>query len=61
MVDFNDIYTIADVEKIYKISRQTLHSRLKNLNEGIDYKKLGIRMPILLSSDGVKKLISLSN
>ncbi|CUU51229.1 hypothetical protein [Clostridium beijerinckii] len=58
-VELREIYTIGEVEELYNIPRQTLHSRLKNLTEGIDFRKLGIRMPILLTPDGVEKLISL--
>lgn len=57
-VELREIYTISEVETIYKIPRQTLHSRLKNLTEGIDFRKLGIRMPILLTPDGVDKLVN---
>jgi Fic family protein len=56
-VELREIYTISEVEEIYKIPRQTLHSRLKNLVEGVDFRKLGIRMPILLTPDGVEKLV----
>ncbi|MFL0167632.1 hypothetical protein ACJDTP_21400 [Clostridium sp. WILCCON 0112] len=41
----------------YNISRQTLHGRLKNLQEGIEYRRLGERQPILLSPEGVKKIV----
>ena len=57
----DDIETLASVAKKYKISRDTLDSRLKsrNLIEGIDFKKLegGLRMPVILSPSGVEKII----
>jgi hypothetical protein len=61
-----EIFTIADIEKNYNIHRQTLHSRFNKLIdsneliEGVDYRKLGVRMPDLLTPSGVEKLIKLS-
>jgi len=56
--ELKDIMTITEVGKIHGIPKQTLHLRLKNLTEGVDYRKICIRMPILLSPDGVKKIIN---
>jgi len=61
MFELKEIFTLADVVNIYNIPKQTLHSRLKNLTEGVDFRKLGIRMPILLTPNGVEKLVSEQN
>lgn len=58
--ELKDLLTIPEIEKKYNISRQILHSRLKHLTEGVDYRKLGIRMPIILTPDGVEKLINVN-
>ncbi|WP_035790252.1 hypothetical protein [Clostridium beijerinckii] len=59
-MELKDIKTIQEVADEYNISRQTLHGRLKNLQEGIEYRKLGERQPILLSPEGVKKIVKSS-
>ncbi|NMF04585.1 hypothetical protein ACUH7Y_09700 [Clostridium beijerinckii] len=56
-MELKDIKTIQEVADEYNISRQTLHGRLKNLQEGIEYRRLGERQPILLSPEGVKKIV----
>lgn len=57
----SDIKTLQEVARDYNISFHTLQTRLesKNLNmiEGTDYKKLGARMPTLLSPQGIIKII----
>ena len=59
-MELNDIMTLSEVSKKYKISSSTLRDRVsssKDLIEGIDYKKLGPRMPTIFSPQGVKKII----
>ena len=57
----SDIKTLQEVARDYNISFHTLQTRLisQNLNmiEGIDYKKLGKRLPTLLSPSGIEKII----
>ena len=57
----SDIKTLQDVSREYNIPFPTLQTRLesKNLNliEGEDYKKLGKRLPTLLSPSGIEKII----
>lgn len=56
-----DIKTLQEVSREYNIPYPTLQTRLKlesyGLIEGIDYKKLGQRMPTLLSLSGIEKII----
>jgi len=56
----SDIKTLQEVARDYNISFHTLQTRLssKSLNmiEGIDYKKLGQRLPTLLSPEGIEKI-----
>lgn len=58
----SDIKTLQEVARENGISVRTLQDRLslKSLNmiEGEDYKKLGLRLPTLLSPSGVKKILS---
>lgn len=60
-MNLNDIKTLREIAVEHNISAKTLTLRLKlksfNMIEGIDYKKLGPRMPILLSPSGVEKII----
>lgn len=60
-MNLEDIKTLSDVSKEYDIPVITLKKRLElesyNMIESIDYKKLGARMPTLLSPSGVKKII----
>lgn len=60
-MELKDIMTLSEVSEKYGIKRETLKKRLGyksyNLVEGIDYKYLGPRMPVLLSPEGVKKII----
>jgi len=51
-----DIKTLKEVSTEYDIPIQTLHSRLKNLIEGEDYKLLGKRQATILSKEGVLKI-----
>lgn len=63
MISLDEIKTIEQVSEEYNIHRQTLHSRFKKLIdskiliEGIDYRNLGKRMPILLAPSSVEKII----
>jgi len=54
-----DIKTVNEVAIENNISRQTLLSRIDTLDlvEGEDFKKLGRRMPILLSPQGIDKVL----
>lgn len=54
-----DIKTLQEVAREYNIPFATLQSRLRinNLIEDIDYKKLGKRLPTLLSKSGVEKIL----
>ena len=57
-IQLKDIKTLKEVADKYKIPIKTLQFRLKNLEEGIDYKKLGKRQPTILTPLGVEKLIN---
>lgn len=59
LMTLKDIKTLRQVSKEYNISAFTLHTRLKFLEEGVDYIKLGEgkRQPIALSPGGVEKII----
>ena len=58
----SDIKTLQEVAREYNIPVRTLQDRLslKSLNmlEGKDFKKLGLRLPTLLSPQGINKIIS---
>ena len=58
----SDIKTLQEVAREYNIPVRTLQDRLilKSLDmiEGKDYKKLGLRLPTLLSPQGIIKIIS---
>jgi len=58
-MQLKDIKTVNEVAIEHDISRQTLLSRIEtiDLEDGVDIKKLGRRMPILLSPEGVKKIL----
>lgn len=57
----NDIKTLQEVSREYNIPFPTLQTRLTlksfGLIEGEDYKKLGKRLPTLLSPSGILKII----
>lgn len=57
----NDIKTLQEVARETGIPVRTLQDRLslKSLNmiEGEDYRKLGVRLPTLLSPQGIEKII----
>lgn len=57
-MEFDDIKKLQEVADEYSIPLKTLQSRLdsRNLIEGVDCKRLGRRMPTLLSPEGVKKI-----
>lgn len=63
-MELKDIKTLTEVAEEYNIPPVTLRKRLDyksyNLIEGIDFKKLGARMPILLSPSGIEKIIKKS-
>lgn len=60
LMKLSDIKTLQEVSREYNIPFSTLQTRLSlksfGLIEGEDYKKLGKRLPTLLSPEGVKKL-----
>lgn len=56
-----DIQFLSDVSKDYGIPVRTLQDRLANLKEGIQYRKLGKRLPTLLTPGAVEKLVQGKN
>jgi len=58
-MQLKDIKTVHEVASENNISRQTLLSRIESLElkEGVEIRKLGRRMPILLSPEGVRKIL----
>ena len=60
-MELKDIKTLQEVSREYNIPFPTLQTRLKlssfGLVEDVDYKKLGKRLPTLLSPIGVSKII----
>jgi len=57
MLKLSNIKTLTEVSEIYKIPLKTLQSRLKNLEENIDFKRLGKRQSTILTPEGIKKII----
>ena len=59
----SDIKTLQDVAKEYDISFHTLQTRLKSkkfdLIENEDYRKMGKGQSILMSPEGVKKIVKI--
>lgn len=53
----NDVKTLQEVARENNIKFSTLQSRLKYLDEGVDYRKLGKRMPTLLWPSGITKIL----
>lgn len=56
-MQLKDIQFLSDISKDYGISLYTLQYRLKNLEEGEEYRKLGKRMPTMLTPEAVKKIV----
>ena len=57
-MNINEVLTLSEVAKKYNVSVQTLHSRLKNLDEFVDYRRIsGTHQPIILTPTGIKKLV----
>lgn len=56
-MNLKDIKTLQEVARENNIPFATLQSRLKKLEEGEDYKRLGKRLPTLLSKSGVEKIL----
>lgn len=60
-MELKDIKTLQEVAREYNIPFPTLQTRLNSkktqLIEGIDYKRLGVRLPTLLSPSGIEKII----
>lgn len=57
--DINDYKLLTEISSENRINVQTLHSRLKsrNLIEKKDYRSLGERRGILLSPEGIDKIL----
>lgn len=59
-MNLNDIKTLQEVSREYNIPFPTLQTRLTlesfGLIEGEDYKRLGKRLPTLLSPRGIEKI-----
>lgn len=56
-MNLENIITLSEVAEKYHVPVETLRYRLKKLEEGTEYKKLGRRQPILISKDAVEKLV----
>lgn len=56
-----DIHFLSIVSEEYDIPLQTLHSRLKKLEEGKHYRKLGKGQGIMLTPKAVEKLVQGKN
>jgi len=62
-INYNEIlkyvYTIPDVSRISEVPKDTLIHRLRirELDEGIEVKRIGARMPILVHQESIKKLL----
>ena len=52
----SDIKTLVEISEQYKIPLKTLQSRLKNLDEDIDFKRLGRGQSTILSPEGIYKI-----
>lgn len=55
-INLKDIKTLNEVSILYDIPLKTLQSRLKNLEEEIDYKRLGKRQATILTPSGIEKI-----
>ena len=55
-IKLKDIKTLTEVAELYSIPLKTLQSRLKNLNEDIDFKRLGRGQSTILSPEGIYKI-----
>jgi len=56
-MNLKDIKTLQEVARENNVPFATLQSRLKNLEEDKEYKRLGKRMPTILTPGGVEKII----
>lgn len=60
-MELKDVKTLKQVAKETNISHNTLYDRLviksRKMVEGVDYIRLGKRQPILLSTEGIEKLL----
>lgn len=60
-MSLKDIFTLKEVSQIYNIPATTITTRLSKCNfyldENIDYRKLGNRLPILFNQKGIDKII----
>ena len=59
-MELREIKTLQEVSREYNIPFPTLQTRLKLVNfgliEDVDFKKLGKRLPTLLSPSGISKI-----
>lgn len=60
-MELKDIQKLSDVARIYNVKRRTLEYRLKFLEEGVDYLKLGERQPTILTPKGVEKILNIKD
>lgn len=60
-MELRDVKTLKQVAKEADINHNTLYDRLvikrREMIEGIDFVRLGKRQPILLSPEGIEKLL----
>lgn len=56
-MNINEVLTLSEVAEKYKVPVETLRYRLKNLEEGTDYRKLGKGQSIIITKAAVKKLV----
>lgn len=55
--NLSEIKTLVEVSKEYNIPITTLRDRLIKLTEGVDFKRLGKRLPTLITPTGIEKII----
>jgi predicted transcriptional regulator len=56
-MNINEVLTLSEVAEKYKVPVETLRYRLKNLEEGTDYRRLGVGQSIIITKEAVKKLV----
>ena len=58
MLKLSDIKTLTEVSVQYGIPLKTLQSRLSQLKEDTEYKRLGKRQATILTPQGIEKIIN---